>query len=315
MRRLAAISVDLDDIPSYFRIHGLAPPEPGSPAETAVYDAGLPRIDAFARALDVPLTLFAIGADLGRDASASVLRDLAERGHAIENHSLDHRYDLVRLGRAEIERQIAGGAEAIARATGLRPSGFRAPGYTITDEVLDVLEALGVAWDSSVFPCPAYYGAKALVLGAQRLRGRVSASILDTPRVLAAPTRPYRPGRPYDRRGDRPLVELPIQVTPGLRLPVIGTSIGLAGPAGARLLARACAAEPFVNVELHGIDFVSSADALDLEVLAAHQPELTRDVERRILAVAELVRELRAHDFSFVRLDEAARAFGDRSPI
>jgi peptidoglycan/xylan/chitin deacetylase (PgdA/CDA1 family) len=306
--RLAALSVDLDEIPSYFAIHGLAEPSASSPSASAVYDAGLGRLDAFARAVDVPLTLFAIGRDLARPENAEALRAFADRGHAVENHSLDHRYDLVRLAPAEITRQVQGGADAVERATGRRPTGFRAPGYTMTDEVFDALEQLGVAWDSSVFPCPAYYGAKALVLGAQRVRGRVSASILDTPRVLTAPTRPYRPGRPYTRRGDRRVVELPIQVTPGLRLPVIGTSLGLAGPAGARALGRRCASEPLVNVELHGLDFVDASDAPGLDVLAKHQPELRRHVDRRILAVAELVRELRANGYAFVRLDEAARS-------
>ena len=46
--------------------------------------------------------------------------------------------------------------------------GFRAPGYTITDEVFDVLAELGVAYDSSVFPCPAYWAAKAAAIGLHR---------------------------------------------------------------------------------------------------------------------------------------------------
>ena len=70
----------------------------------------------------------------------------------------------MRLGRAEIRRQIEEGARAIERATGERPVGFRAPGYTITDEVFDVLAELGVAYDSSVFPCPAYWAAKAAAI-------------------------------------------------------------------------------------------------------------------------------------------------------
>ncbi len=197
--RLCAISVDLDEIPNYFAIHGLAAPAGG--AATKVYDVALGRLTRFASEAKVPLTLFAIGSDLQGSASAAVrLAAAAAAGHELANHSLDHRYDLTRLPRAEITRQIAGGAQAIAQATGVRPTGFRAPGYTITDEVFSVLTELEVGYDSSVFPCPAYWAAKTAAIGAIRLRGRRSRSVVDTPQVLRAPVRPYRVGRPYWKR-------------------------------------------------------------------------------------------------------------------
>src|SRR5262249_41459646 len=147
------------------------------------------------------------------------------------------RYDLVRLGEAEITRQIEEGARVIERAVGERPVGFRAPGYTITDEVFRILTKLGVRYDSSVFPCPAYWAAKTAAIGWIAIRGRASRSIVDTPFVLTAPTRPYRVGDPYWREGHG-VTELPIQVTPGLRFPFIGTSLTLWGPKVSRTLAN-----------------------------------------------------------------------------
>ena len=305
---LAAVSIDLDAVPDYLAIHALPPLAPGSPPAHAVYDDALPRISSFAAAHRIPVTLFAIGRDLARPANAAALRVLSDAGYPVENHSYGHRYDLVRLPAAEVRDEIARGAEAIAAATGRHPTGFRAPGYTLRDEVLDALEDLGARFDSSVFPCPAYYAAKAAVLAAQRLRGRRSVAILDTPRVLAAPARPYRPGRPWSRRGARRLVELPIQVTPCGRVPVIGTSVALAGPAGARLLAAACAREPLVNLELHGMDFLDRADGLEL--LAARQPELRRPLARRLDALSAFIEALARQGRRFVRLDEAAEALG-----
>src|SRR5262249_32489868 len=263
-------------------------------------------IESFAGQRSIPVTLFAIGADLARAESAARLRTLVDRGHGVENHSLSHRYDLVRLGREAIAAEVEGGARAIEAAIGRAPRGFRAPGYTVTDEVLDVLEELGVAFDSSVFPCPLYYGAKAAMLGALRMLGRSSASVLDTPRVVTAPTRPYRPGRPWHRRGRRAMIELPIQVTPILRLPMIGTSLALAGPPPARLLGRACRREPFVNIELHGIDFLDASDGLS--ALMGHQAELSVPLARRLEAVEAALDVFVREGFSFVRLDEAAAA-------
>ena len=299
--RLCAISVDLDEIPNYFAIHGL--PEPTGPERSLVYDVAVDRLSALADELDVPLTLFAIGADLTRPQAAARLRAARQHGFEIANHSLDHRYDLVRLGRAEIRRQIEAGADAIERAAGERPVGFRAPGYTITDEVFSVLGELGVAYDSSVFPCPAYYAAKAAAIGLISLRGRTSRSIVDTPAVLAAPTRPYRIGSPYWRRGDG-LLELPVQVTRGARLPFFGTSVTMGGPRAARALARMCVGEPLVNLELHGIDVLDADDGL--HALRSYQKDVRVPTQRKLDALRAAIEELRAAGYAFVTLRQGA---------
>ena len=303
--RLCAISVDLDEIPNYFQIHGL--PQPRGPEATLVYDRALGRLTSFAKSLGIPLTLFAIGSDLARPPAAASLRAAKEAGHEMANHSLDHRYDLVRLGRARIKEQIEEGAEAILSATGERPIGFRAPGYTITDEVFDVLSEIGVAYDSSVFPCPAYWAAKAAVIGWIRARGRESRSIIDTPNVLRAPVRPYRVARPYWKRG-RGILELPVQVTRGLRLPFFGTSVTLAGPARARWLTGMCVGEPLVNLELHGIDVLDAADGL--EALRPHQHDVRVPWARKIEALEAVVETLRGEGYGFVTLRDAAAAAG-----
>lgn len=302
--RLAAVSVDLDEIHHYFEIHGLAAPVE---AATLVYDVAIGRLRGLADAAQVPLTLFAIGRDLDRGASRVQLASVVDDGHEIGNHSLDHRYDLVRLGRAEIARQIEEGAEAIRGACGTKPSGFRAPGYTITDEVFDVLSELGVGYDASVFPCPAYWAAKATAIGIIGLRGRTSRSIVDTPNVLRAPTDPYRVGRPYWQTGSG-LLEIPVQVTRGPRLPFIGTSVTLAGPTGARWLAKMCVGAPLVNLELHGIDVLDRTDGLD--ALEPHQPDVKIPHARKTEAILAAIAELKRAGYTFVTMREAARAFG-----
>mgnify|MGYP000851109606 CR=1 FL=1 len=302
--RLASVSVDLDEIHHYYEIHGLTP---SGGAGTLVYDAAIDRLRGLAEEGRFPLTLFAIGADLAREASADRLRAAAEDGHEIANHSLNHRYDLVRLGRDEIRRQISGGAAAIEKACGRKPLGFRAPGYTITDEVFGVLEELGVTYDASVFPCPAYWSAKAAAIGLISLRGRKSRSIVDTPNVLRAPTRPYRSGRPYWKRGDG-VLEIPVQVTRGLRLPFIGTSVTLAGPERARWLAKMCVGEPLVNLELHGIDVLDADDGLD--ALRPHQPDVRVPHARKVAAILAACDELQKAGYTFVTMREAAATFG-----
>lgn len=301
--RLCAVSVDLDEIPNYFAIHGL--PESGA-GLSAVYDVAVARLMRFSRDLRVPLTLFAIGRDLDRPEAAAALRDAKAMGAEIGNHSLDHLYDLTRRPRDEVRAQVKGGIAAIERATGEPPVGFRAPGYTITDEVFDVLSELGVSYDSSVFPCPSYYALKATKIGLYAARGAPSKSVVDTPAVLAAPTRPYLVGKPYWTRGQG-ILELPIQVTRGLRLPFIGTSITLAGPDRAKWLARMCVGEPLVNLELHGIDVLDASDGL--EALAEHQPDVRVATQTKLDALAAVIGVFRSAGYAFTTLREAARSF------
>jgi hypothetical protein len=121
--------------------------------------------------------------------------------------------------------------------------------------------------------------------------------------VLLAPTRPYRIGRPYWTRGEG-LLEIPVQVTRGLRLPFIGTSVTMAGPSRARLLARMCAGEPLVNLELHGIDVLDADDGL--EALRPHQLDVRVPHTRKLEAILAVVEELRGAGYSFVTMREAA---------
>jgi hypothetical protein len=306
--RLCAVSVDLDEIDCYASIHGL--PAPDERSAHAVYARAVPRFEAAFDALGLRTTFFAIGRDLdGALARAAVAR-LARDGHEVGNHTYGHRYDLTRLPEDELRREIGLGIEAIERATGIRPVGFRAPGYLVNDAVFDALASLGARYDSSVFPCPAYYGAKSAALAAITVRRRKSHSIMGDPRVLLAPADPYRVGRPYYRKGAG-LLELPIGVTHGTsaRLPYIGTSLVMAGEAGARWLTQRMIGRPLVNLELHGID-LCDAEQDGLGWLRPHQPDLRKPLDDKRRALEAAIWTLRGAGYSFVTLADAAQQLG-----
>src|SRR5438128_1848327 len=129
--RIACISIDLDELPHYCAIHGLArdvlPPE----GETAVYRLAPSRFLEVCDRLDLKSTLFAVGHDLGGDAGG-VLRQAARAGHELGNHTFWHDYELSKASPAEISADLSRGADAIRAATGYEVRGFRAPGYTFT---------------------------------------------------------------------------------------------------------------------------------------------------------------------------------------
>ncbi len=295
------MSVDLDEIACYAHIHGVS-----GIVSHAVYDRALERLAAFASDLGVPLTLFVIGRDLERSENVRALRNMVGGGHEIGNHSLDHLYDLTRRAPREQAQQIAGASERAQSLLGVRPTGFRAPGYTVTDELLRAVREAGLTYDSSVFPCPPYYAAKAARLLSMSVRGRRSRAILGSPRVLTAPTVPYRISQPYYVAGDG-LLELPIQVAGPLRFPFIGTALTLLGSSAARLLTRSLLGAPFVNLELHGIDFLDRHDVPS--ALHALQPDLRVPAARKMETLAAVLGLLREQGYAMVRLDEAARTF------
>jgi peptidoglycan-N-acetylglucosamine deacetylase len=305
--RLAALSVDLDEIPCYTAIHGL--PQLESEARNAVYRKCVPRFESLFDELGISGTFFVIGRDLADERAAAAALRLHKAGHELGNHTLDHHYDFTRRGAAEIRAQIEKGMRAIERVVGVAPVGFRAPGYTITDPVFEALENLGVRYDSSVFPCPAYYTAKAAAIAGYKLRRRPTQSIVDDIRVLSAPAEPYRVGRPYSQRGEG-LLELPIGVTGdwSARLPYIGTSLIMAGARGSVGLTRLIAGRSLVNLELHGID-LADAEQDGLQGLAPHQPDLRKSLADKLATLRATIEALREHGYEFVTLADAARVF------
>jgi peptidoglycan/xylan/chitin deacetylase (PgdA/CDA1 family) len=302
--RLASISIDLDDVPRYAAIHGLR--NPCGPTANAVYDRCVPRLTAWLDDESIRATFFVIGEDLEREENRNTIATLHHAGHEIGNHSYHHHYDLTRRAAGDIGEEVERGAEAIEEVCGQRPTGFRAPGYTVSDTLFSALEASGVGYDSSVFPCPSYYAAKAAALAAIKVRGRKSASILDTPAVLRAPREPYRIGRPYWRRGDG-LLEFPIGVT-RLQLPYIGTSLVLGGERIAEQLTKQMLGRELINLELHGFD---AADAVEdgLEALAPHRADLKRRAADKLRSLRTAIGVIREAGYELVTLEEAALRF------
>jgi peptidoglycan-N-acetylglucosamine deacetylase len=301
---ILCVSVDLDEVRCYHEIHGLEPPV-GETAR-AVHERALPRALRFFDELGLRGTFFAVGRELASSpANASLLRDASGRGHEIANHGFDHRYDLTLLPATDQLGEIRQGSAAIVEATGIEPRGFRAPGYNVHLGLLDLLDEQGYAYDSSVFPCPSYQAARAVAIAAKAVRGRESHSLPGDPRMLLAPTSPYRVGREGAWTRGEGLLELPITVVTPARLPLIGTSLIMARPLGASLLALAASRLGFVNLELHGIDFADAAGD-GLGRLARHQPDLRVPLTKKIAALKRAIETLLDAGAQPLKLGEAA---------
>jgi len=313
-RRRCSLSVDLDAIGCYYRIHGLGvPPESLS---HLVLERCLPR---FLEVLDrrgIRGTFFVVAGDVDReawgpkvaDSARKIVGDLAENGHEIGNHSYSHSYAFARWGREEVRRELESSGRVL-QELGAELRGFRAPGYDLSGAIAAELVAAGYAYDSSIFPAPGYYAAKLAVLAGMRLLGRESGAVLTNPRALLAPTEPYRADlqRPW-RRGQSELVELPIAVTPGLRIPAIGTALLTLPEPFSRRILGAVSRREFLNFELHGIDLCDAdADGIPDE-LRARQPDLRLPLSSK-LARFEAILDRLGGDFDFAPLFEVAASY------
>jgi peptidoglycan-N-acetylglucosamine deacetylase len=300
MKRVA-VSIDLDGIPCYYRIHGLGP----APAELehVILERALPRAAKLFAKRGIHVTWFVVGRDA--DAAATALPDHAQRaanadrlkhlldaGDELGNHSYSHPYELARLSPEQVDDEI-GNCDRVLRAIGTTPRGFRAPGYDLSAAMLDSLARRAYRYDSSVFPAPGYYAAKAAVMAALVLVRQPSGAVLTNPLALAAPTDPYRPSMtaPW-RRGQAPLVELPIAVTPWTRLPAIGTTLIIAPPAIRARVLSAMERREFFNFELHGIDFAyAELDGIPGE-LVARQADLRVPIADKLARLEHILDEL-----------------------
>jgi len=145
---LAAISLDLDNQWSYMKIHG----DKGWDKYPSYFDIFIPYVLEILDELDLKITFFIVGKDTESEDNKKYLRMITDRGHEVGNHSYNHESWLQSYSYDEIEKEIIAAEEAIERATGQKPKGFRGPGFSWSFDLLKVLENRGYLYDASTLP-------------------------------------------------------------------------------------------------------------------------------------------------------------------
>lgn len=310
MTRMISIGVTLDGLTEYaerFQISreelALSPDEPDP-----VYGRAWPRFLAFCARLGASATFFVVGRYLQEKIPVALAREALGSGHEIANHTFSAPAAFGRLKAEKIRAEIREGEEAIREATGTSPRGFSAPWHQASGEALAALVERGYAYDASVLPQPAYFAARAGVLGLLRSRGLSYDAPVGGPGSLLAPRRPYHPSlKNYALRGKAPLWELPVTSLPGVRLPLTGSVLALLGPEGARLFARLARRESFVYLLLGGADFLEP-DEIPSPLLAKRRA-LNRPLEERIRELEDAL-GLLVEGAEMATLEEAVRRLG-----
>lgn len=224
-RRPAFLSVNCASQIDYFLAYDLSPL---SDFQDHVYRRAIPRLlDIFAR-VGARATFFIVGREALKAHNRSALRRIVEDGHEVGNHSLTHPLNFARYGREARAYELDQAHEAISEATGQEPVGFRAPGYGVEVETLDLLEERGYLYDSSVVP--SIFPNCAGVAGHFRPSRGFGRLMIKNLSWSLAPREPYRPDENVAwRRGRRTIWEIPLTVVPGLNFPLGGPLLQRAG--------------------------------------------------------------------------------------
>jgi len=89
-----------------------------------------------------------------------LVKEAARRGHEVASHGYGHRL-VYELGRTEFYEDVRGARLLLEDIAGVEVVGYRAPGFSTTEETpwfFDVLTEAGYQYDSSVFPAQRGHG-------------------------------------------------------------------------------------------------------------------------------------------------------------
>jgi peptidoglycan-N-acetylglucosamine deacetylase len=263
---VATVSVDLDPVD----VH-LAGYAHDADLDDKVYEVALPRLlDAFARH-GVRATFFL----LGRDAERAMrpFETILAAGHEIASHSVNHPPRLASLPGDELRHQLEGSRCALEAGLGVEVTGFRAPDWSIGHRAVRELVAAGYRYDASLMPSPVLtVGRGILAIRARRPREMLGIRPPASFRRL-----------PFNWTVENgSILEFPVAVTRGLRLPVYHT---LRYAMGERRFVAALdalsARGESLSYPLHGVDALGTEED-DVDRRLGSHPGMGHPLDRKL---------------------------------
>lgn len=310
-RPLCSLSLDLDDLWTYLKTHGDA----GWEAYPSYLGVAVPRVLRLLAERNLRITWFVVGRDAADPRHRDVLRSVTAAGHEVGNHSFHHEPWLHLYTEAEIEAELAAAETAIEGATGVRPDGFRGPGYSFSPALLEVLARRGYRYDGSTFP--SFLGPLARLYYFATARGLTAEQKQQRKQLFGKFSEGFRPLKPYHWRTPAgPLLELPVTTMPVVKVPIhLSYLLFLAGFSrplarayfrAALALCRATGTGP--SILLHPLDFLGCDDTDRLSFF----PAMQRPAAEKVAFACEVLDTL-GRSFTVVPMGEHAAAVEART--
>lgn len=267
--KCASLSLDLDNKWSYLKTHG----DEGWEEYPSYLDVVVPRVLQLLDKVGLRITFFIVGRDAERPENHAALRSIVEAGHEIGNHSYSHEPWLHLYKPSEIEAELIRTEDALEAATGVRPVGFRGPGYSCSPELLSTLSQRGYLFDASKLPtfigplARAYYLFRS-DLGKEERQKR--EQLFGSLKEGFCPIKPFFWELTESDPSEQPpqLLEIPVTTMPFFRVPFHFSYLHYIGQYSSTLawmywktsltLCRATGVEP--SLLLHPLDFMDAED-------------------------------------------------------
>ena len=312
MKPKASLSLDLDNLWSYMKVHGDA----GWEEFPTFLDVLVPRVLHFLKELDLKITFFVVGQDASLERNKETLALLSGAGHEIGNHSFHHEPWLSRYSHEQVVDEITRAEEAIEQTTGRKPEGFRGPGFCLSTDLLRVLEKKGYLYDASTLPT--FLGPLArmyffMTSGLSKEERKERGALFGTIRDGLRPVKAYR----WELE-DRGLIEIPVTTFPVIRTPFHMSYVLYLGTYS-KFLARcyfrwACLACRMGRIEpsilLHPLDFLGKEDVKELAFFPGMNLAAVEKMEMVRVALRDLGRR-----FDIVPMGVHARALDVRTNL
>lgn len=288
MKQIASLSLDLDNKWSYMKTHGDASWD----TFPSYLDIVVPRVLQFLKERDLKITFFIVGQDAALDKNREAIASIAVAGHEIGNHSFNHEPWLHLYSKPELVEEFDKTETALESTTGKRPVGFRGPGYSLSQTVLEVLATRDYEYDCSTLPtyiaplARAYYFFKSPRMSEEEKekRKKLFGKLSDGFQTL----RPH-----FIEVAGKSLVEIPVTTFPIFKTPIhasyllyLSTFSRAAAKAYWHAALGMCAitgVQP--SLLLHPLDFLSADDASELKFF----PGMDLAVEKKLEFVSEIL--------------------------
>jgi hypothetical protein len=312
-RPWASVSLDADNLWSYMKTHGDA----GWELRPSYLDRFVPHVLGVLDELGLRITFFLVGLDADDERNRAALRRIPAAGHEVGNHSYEHEPWLHLYSREQLEQEIDRTDAAIERATGVRPVGFRGPGFSWSPELLSVLESRGHRFDASTLPT--YLGPLAR-LYYFRTAGLTPEEREQRKGLFGKLSDGFRPVKPYywQLPGGRRLLEMPVTTIPGIKTPFhLSYLLFLSGFSEALMMTylrsaiaacRVSGTEP--SFLLHPLDVIGGDQVPELRFF----PGMDVPSDRKTALLGKVLRTLGEH-FELVPMGEHARRICERGGL
>jgi peptidoglycan-N-acetylglucosamine deacetylase len=145
---IASVSLDLDNQWSYMKTHG----DEEWKSYPSYYDIFVPYVLDILKELEIKITFFIVGLDAVETKNKIALKQISDAGHDFGNHSFNHEVWINQYDRKQLDEELEKAEKAIFEATGKKTVGFRGPGFSWNNTILETLYDRNYLYDATTLP-------------------------------------------------------------------------------------------------------------------------------------------------------------------